>query len=63
MRGDRMVLIVPNYNEETVHNTIMTVLVGVIGCATALLVGSTIVLVMSILATSAWLARIAHTKR
>jgi hypothetical protein len=60
MRGDRMVLIVPN--EERIHNAIMTVLVGAVGTVAAFAVGSTIIAVMSVLATSAWLARIFHTR-
>lgn len=63
MTGDRLGTIVPDYNEETVHNAIMTVLVGTVGCVTALVVGSTIVLVMSVLATGAWLARIVQRGR
>jgi hypothetical protein len=49
--------------EETVHNAIMTVLVGIVGTVAAFAVGSTIILVMSTIATGTWLARIFHTNR
>jgi hypothetical protein len=61
MTGDRMGTIVPH--EDTVHNAIMTVLVGSVGIVAAFAVGSTIILVMSVLATGSWLARIVHRGR
>ena len=61
MQGDRLEHIVSN--EESIHNAIMTVLVGAVGTVAAFAVGSTIILVMSVLATGAWLARIFHTSR